>query len=44
MKDKELLSLMFADDAEFRQALLEGTLRTVRRKRRVRRILVCARL
>ena len=37
MKDKELLSLMFADDADFRQTLLEETLRTVRRRRRVRR-------
>ena len=36
MKDKQLLSLMFADDAEFRDQLLGQTLRRVRRKRKVR--------
>lgn len=37
MKEKELLSLMFADATEFRAELLEETLRKVRRRRRIQR-------
>ena len=36
MKDKELLSVMFSDAAQFREELLGETLRRVRRKRRMR--------
>ena len=37
MNDKELLSIMTDDAAEFRAQSLEKTLRVVRRRRRVRR-------
>jgi hypothetical protein len=37
MKDKELLSIIAEDAAEFRAQSLEQTLRVVRRRRRVRR-------
>lgn len=36
MRDKQLLSAMFADTEEFREELLSQTLRHTRRKRRVR--------
>ncbi len=36
MKDRQLMSVMFADAAEFREQLLAETLRCVRRKRRLR--------
>ena len=37
MKDKHLMSVMFADASEFREQLLGETLGRVRRKRRVRK-------
>jgi hypothetical protein len=37
MNDKDLLSMMMEDTADFRGDLLDRTLRVVRRKRRVRR-------
>ena len=36
MKDKQLLSVMFSDAADFREQLLNETLGRVRRKRRMR--------
>ena len=38
MKDQELMSLMFADANDFRDELLATTLRSARRRRRVRRL------
>jgi len=38
MKDQELMPLLFVDAAEFRDELLATTLRSVRRRRRVRRL------
>lgn len=38
MKDQELMSLLFADANDFRDELLATTLRSARRRRRVRRL------
>ena len=38
MKDQELMPLLFVDAAEFRDELLATALRSVRRRRRVRRL------